>query len=65
MRKARACINACVIFISTVPSLGVHEKQIFGCHIGYVGRTLGEVFGYKKQITEPVRKLRDESNDTN
>jgi hypothetical protein len=42
------------------------KKKIFRCHIGCVGRMSRKVFDTnKKQITEPVRKLRDESNDTN
>jgi hypothetical protein len=40
----------------------VREKKIFGCHIGCVRR--GFRILIKKQITEPIRKLRDESNDT-
>ena len=41
----------------------VGELKIFGCHIGCVGR--GFWILIKKQITEHIRKLRDESNDTN
>jgi hypothetical protein len=38
----------------------VREKKIFGCHIGC---RKGFSDTNKKQITEPVKKLRDEYND--
>jgi hypothetical protein len=41
----------------------VRGVKIFGCHIGCVGRDFWILI--KKQITEPVKKLRDKSNDTN
>ena len=44
----------------TVFSWGVKS---FGRHIECVGR--GFWILIKKQITEPIRKLQDESNDTN
>jgi hypothetical protein len=60
--------NTTSVIVRIVRLCLVREKKIFGCHIGCVGlEGCRKEFSNtnKKQITEPVSKLRDESNDIN